>query len=130
MDAVAVLGDFTQCFFLSQMVSPMGAGMAESPVYTNLQELKISQSSLPPQPSSSPVHALGDWETHRDASGRHFYFNRATQERTWKPPRARDATSSGHAETPGSAGDVEVQTTLVGLSGGHVLGEAKPSALI
>uniref|UniRef100_A0A3B3TAS8 Rho GTPase activating protein 12 n=1 Tax=Paramormyrops kingsleyae TaxID=1676925 RepID=A0A3B3TAS8_9TELE len=90
-----------------QTVSPMGAGMAESPVYTNLQELKISQSSLPPQPSSSPVHALGDWETHRDTSGRHFYFNRATQERTWKPPRARDATSSGQAETPGSAGDIE-----------------------
>ncbi|TRZ00234.1 hypothetical protein DNTS_014330 [Danionella cerebrum] len=67
-----------------------GQGRSESPVYTNLQELKISQSSLPPVPSSSPLHILGDWETHKDTSGRNFYYNRTTQERTWKPPRSRD----------------------------------------
>ncbi|MBN3311160.1 RHG12 protein, partial [Amia calva] len=77
-----------------QTASPTGQGRPESPVYTNLQELKISQSSLPPLPSCSPLHTLGDWETHKDASGRHFYYNRATQERTWKPPRARDTSSS------------------------------------
>ncbi|XP_043109797.1 rho GTPase-activating protein 12b isoform X9 [Puntigrus tetrazona] len=71
-------------------ISPTGQGRAESPVYTNLQELKISQSSLPPVPSSSPLHILGDWETHKDTSGRNFYYNRTTQERTWKPPRSRD----------------------------------------
>ncbi|XP_064188440.1 rho GTPase-activating protein 12-like [Anguilla rostrata] len=76
-----------------QTASPTGQGRPESPVYANLQELKISQSSLPPQPSSSPLHTVGDWETYRDGSGRHFYFNRATQERTWKPPRTRDATA-------------------------------------
>ncbi|XP_043109789.1 rho GTPase-activating protein 12b isoform X2 [Puntigrus tetrazona] len=73
-----------------QGISPTGQGRAESPVYTNLQELKISQSSLPPVPSSSPLHILGDWETHKDTSGRNFYYNRTTQERTWKPPRSRD----------------------------------------
>lgn len=74
--------------------SPTGQGRSDSPVYTNLQELKISQSSLPPVPSGSPIHILGDWETHKDLSGRHFYYNRATGERTWKPPRTRDTSSS------------------------------------
>ncbi|XP_016104272.1 rho GTPase-activating protein 12-like [Sinocyclocheilus grahami] len=68
-----------------------GQGRPGSPVYTNLQELKISQSSTPPLPSSSPLHTNGDWETHKDQNGRHFYYNRSTQERTWKPPRARDS---------------------------------------
>uniref|UniRef100_A0A8D3A447 Rho GTPase-activating protein 12-like n=1 Tax=Scophthalmus maximus TaxID=52904 RepID=A0A8D3A447_SCOMX len=75
-----------------------------SPVYTNLQELKITQGSLPPLPAGSPLHALGDWETHRDQSGRHFYYNRCTQERTWKPPRARDSTGNSRGDHH-SAGD-------------------------
>uniref|UniRef100_A0A7N6B743 Rho GTPase activating protein 12 n=1 Tax=Anabas testudineus TaxID=64144 RepID=A0A7N6B743_ANATE len=77
-----------------QPTSPTGQGRSDSPVYTNLQELKISQSSLPPVPSGSPLHILGDWETHKDLSGRHFYYNRATGERTWKPPRTRDTSCS------------------------------------
>lgn len=68
-----------------------GQGRPDSPVYTNLQEMKISQSSTPPPPTSSPLHTNGDWETHKDQNGRHFYYNRSTQERTWKPPRARDS---------------------------------------
>uniref|UniRef100_A0A673Y5W4 Rho GTPase activating protein 12 n=1 Tax=Salmo trutta TaxID=8032 RepID=A0A673Y5W4_SALTR len=84
-----------------QTSSPIGQGRPESPIYTNLQELKISQSSLPPLPSSTPLHILGDWETHKDLTGRHFYYNRATGERTWKPPRARDANGS----TSSSRGD-------------------------
>ncbi|KAM9439562.1 rho GTPase-activating protein 12-like isoform 1-T2 [Clarias gariepinus] len=55
-----------------------------------LQDLKISQSSLPPVPSSTPISTQADWETHKDANGRHFYYNRTTQERMWKPPRSRD----------------------------------------
>ncbi|KAM8731422.1 rho GTPase-activating protein 12b isoform 3-T3 [Acanthopagrus schlegelii] len=89
-----------------QTTSPTGQGRSDSPVYTNLQELKISQSSLPPIPSGSPLHILGDWETHKDLSGRHFYYNRATGERTWKPPRTRDAsgsTSSIRGDSQGTA---------------------------
>ncbi|XP_029979399.1 rho GTPase-activating protein 12-like isoform X2 [Sphaeramia orbicularis] len=89
-----------------QTTSPTGQGRSDSPVYTNLQELKISQSSLPPVPSGSPLHILGDWETHKDLSGRHFYYNRATGERTWKPPRTRDAsgsTSSFRGDSQGTA---------------------------
>ncbi|XP_070829759.1 rho GTPase-activating protein 12-like isoform X4 [Chaetodon trifascialis] len=77
-----------------QTVSSSGQGCSESPVYTNLQELKISQTHLPPFPSGSPLHVLGDWETYKDQNGRHFYYNRSTQERTWKPPRAKDTNSS------------------------------------
>ncbi|XP_060728231.1 rho GTPase-activating protein 12a isoform X3 [Tachysurus vachellii] len=66
-------------------------GRPDSPVYTNLQDLKISQSSLPPLPSSSPITTHAEWDTYKDANGRHFYCNRTTQERTWKPPRLRDS---------------------------------------
>uniref|UniRef100_A0A8C1UPS2 Rho GTPase activating protein 12b n=1 Tax=Cyprinus carpio TaxID=7962 RepID=A0A8C1UPS2_CYPCA len=89
-----------------QGISPTGQGRPESPVYTNLQELKISQSSLPPVPSSSPLHILADWETHKDMSGRNFYYNRTTQERTWKPPRSRDNRGS-RGDTGGNTGDME-----------------------
>uniref|UniRef100_A0A8C6WU52 Rho GTPase activating protein 12 n=1 Tax=Neogobius melanostomus TaxID=47308 RepID=A0A8C6WU52_9GOBI len=87
---------------LPQSTPPTGPGRSDSPVYTNLQELKISQSSLPPVPSDSPLHQLGDWETHKDGSGRHFYYNRATGERTWKPPRTRESTGSQRGDGMGS----------------------------
>ncbi|XP_049605944.1 rho GTPase-activating protein 12b isoform X2 [Syngnathus scovelli] len=86
-----------------QATSPTGPGRSDSPVYTNLQELKISLSSLPPVPSASPLHIHGDWETHKDLSGRHFYYNRATGERTWKPPRTRDTTSSSSSSFRGES---------------------------
>ncbi|XP_041659390.1 rho GTPase-activating protein 12-like isoform X6 [Cheilinus undulatus] len=82
-----------------QTVSSSGHGRSESPVYTNLQELKITQTNLPPVPSGSPLHSLGDWETYKDQNGRHFYYNRSTQERTWKPPRARDTSTSSRGES-------------------------------
>lgn len=88
-------------FFSTKTTSPVGPGRPDSPVYTNLQELKISQSSVPPVPSGSPLHILGDWETHRDLSGRHFYYNRATGERTWKPPRTRDTGSGVRRDSQG-----------------------------
>uniref|UniRef100_A0A3B4U2X5 Rho GTPase activating protein 12b n=1 Tax=Seriola dumerili TaxID=41447 RepID=A0A3B4U2X5_SERDU len=88
-----------------QTVSSSGQGRSESPVYTNLQELKITQTNLPPLPSGSPLHTLGDWETYKDQNGRHFYYNRSTQERTWKPPRARDASTGNSRGENHSAGE-------------------------
>ncbi|XP_063063218.1 rho GTPase-activating protein 12b isoform X2 [Engraulis encrasicolus] len=92
-----------------QAVSP--SVRCESPVYTNLQELQASQVSvspstievsLPPPPrGSSPLHTHGQWETHRHASGRYYYYNTQTQATTWKPPRSRD--SSSRTEPPNSA---------------------------
>ena len=95
--------------FFHQTTSPTGPGRSDSPVYTNLQELKISQSSLPPIPAGSPLHILGDWETHKDLSGRHFYYNRATGERTWKPPRTRDTSSSVSSSRGDSQGTADCE---------------------
>ncbi|XP_006894641.1 PREDICTED: rho GTPase-activating protein 12 isoform X2 [Elephantulus edwardii] len=73
--------------------TPPSQGRPDSPVYANLQELKISQSALPPFPGSPAIQINGEWETHKDISGRCYYYNRGTQERTWKPPRwTRDAS--------------------------------------
>ncbi|XP_064786730.1 rho GTPase-activating protein 12-like isoform X2 [Oncorhynchus masou masou] len=91
---------------------PGQGGRPESPVYTNLQELKISGTSLPPDPSNFPQHVLGDWEAHKDQSGRQFYFNRSTQERTWKPPRARDASSGSSRGESHSTGETETTPPL------------------
>ncbi|OBS76710.1 hypothetical protein A6R68_16834, partial [Neotoma lepida] len=82
--------------------TPPNQGRPDSPVYANLQELKISQSALPPLPGSPAIQINGEWETHKDSSGRCYYYNRATQERTWKPPRwARDPGSSRDFQSPG-----------------------------
>lgn len=82
--------------------TPPNQGRPDSPVYANLQELKISQSALPPLPGSPAIQVNGEWETHKDSSGRCYYYNRATQERTWKPPRwARDAGTSRDFQSPG-----------------------------
>ncbi|TWW73012.1 Rho GTPase-activating protein 12 [Takifugu flavidus] len=90
---------------LSGTVSSSGQGRSESPVYTNLQELKITQSTLPPAPAGSPLHVLGDWETYKDQNGRHFYYNRSTQERTWKPPRAKDVSTGSSRHDSQSTGE-------------------------
>ncbi|XP_052583403.1 rho GTPase-activating protein 12 isoform X5 [Peromyscus californicus insignis] len=82
--------------------TPPNQGRPDSPVYANLQELKISQSALPPLPGSPAIQVNGEWETHKDSSGRCYYYNRATQERTWKPPRwARDPGTSRDFQSPG-----------------------------
>ncbi|XP_031726515.1 rho GTPase-activating protein 12-like isoform X7 [Anarrhichthys ocellatus] len=91
-----------------QTVSSSGHGRSESPVYTNLQELKITQTNLPPSPSGSCLHVMGDWETYKDQNGRHFYYNRSTQERTWKPPRAKDSStgsSRGECQSVGESSE-------------------------
>ncbi|XP_075683596.1 rho GTPase-activating protein 12 isoform X2 [Rhinoderma darwinii] len=79
-------------------VSPATA-RPDSPVYANLQELKISLSNLPPQPNATPVQITGEWETHQDNTGRSYYYNKTTQERTWKPPRCTKETSRGESFT-------------------------------
>ncbi|XP_044148805.1 rho GTPase-activating protein 12 isoform X4 [Bufo gargarizans] len=79
-------------------VSPATA-RPDSPVYANLQELKISQSYLPPQPNAPPVQITGEWETHKDNTGRFYYYNKTTQERTWKPPRCTKDPSRGESFT-------------------------------
>ncbi|XP_040844015.1 rho GTPase-activating protein 12 isoform X1 [Ochotona curzoniae] len=81
--------------------TPPSQGRPDSPVYANLQELKISQSSLPPLPGSPAIQVNGEWETHKDGSGRCYYYNRGTQERTWKPPRSTRDANRGDFHSPG-----------------------------
>ncbi|XP_047223594.1 rho GTPase-activating protein 12-like isoform X3 [Girardinichthys multiradiatus] len=100
---------------LLQTVPTSGQGRSESPVYANLQELKITKSNPPPLPSSVPLHVIGDWETYKDQFGRHYYCNRSTQERTWKPPRTKDAVSGNSREDRHSAGESS-ETTPLSLS--------------
>uniref|UniRef100_A0A6I8PPQ4 Rho GTPase-activating protein 12 n=1 Tax=Ornithorhynchus anatinus TaxID=9258 RepID=A0A6I8PPQ4_ORNAN len=81
--------------------TPPNQGRPDSPVYANLQELKISQAALPPLPGSPAIQINGEWETHKDSTGRCYYYNRGTQERTWKPPRwTRDASISRDFQNP------------------------------
>ncbi|XP_048469316.1 rho GTPase-activating protein 12-like isoform X3 [Rhincodon typus] len=69
----------------------------ESPVYANLQDLKITLAHLPPIPTSPPRQIHGEWEVHKDATGRFYYYNKGTQERSWKPPRmTRDSVNREH----------------------------------
>lgn len=98
-----------------QTVSSSSQGRPESPVYSNLQELKISQSNQPPLPFGSPLHVIGDWETYKDQSGRHFYYNRSTHERTWKPPRTRDTSTRNFQGESHSTGESS-ETTPLSLS--------------
>ncbi|VFV26062.1 rho gtpase-activating protein 12 [Lynx pardinus] len=86
--------------------TPPNQGRPDSPVYANLQELKISQSALPPLPGSPAIQINGEWETHKDSSGRCYYYNRGTQERTWKPPRWTRDTSISKGDFQ-SSGDQE-----------------------
>ncbi|XP_028328410.1 rho GTPase-activating protein 12-like isoform X3 [Gouania willdenowi] len=98
-----------------QTVSSSGRGRSDSPVYTNLQELKITQNNQPPLPSGSPLHVFGDWETFKDQNGRHYYYNRSTQERTWKPPRTRE-TSTGSSRGDSHSTGESTETTPLSLS--------------
>ncbi|TNN25366.1 Rho GTPase-activating protein 12 [Liparis tanakae] len=116
-DLMVVSVRAVRCEPLLPTTSPPARGRSDSPVYTNLQELKLSGSGLPPVPSSSPLHVLGDWETHKDLGGRHFYYNRASGERTWKPPRSRDAGGSGSSRGDSQTAESEVRLRERGREG-------------
>uniref|UniRef100_H3BHS1 Rho GTPase activating protein 9 n=1 Tax=Latimeria chalumnae TaxID=7897 RepID=H3BHS1_LATCH len=63
------------------------SSMQESPIYSNLEEMKRVKVE-PPSPTCPPVQILDLWEQHTDqVSGRCFYVNTVTKEKSWKPPR-------------------------------------------
>uniref|UniRef100_H3CNM8 Rho GTPase activating protein 9 n=1 Tax=Tetraodon nigroviridis TaxID=99883 RepID=H3CNM8_TETNG len=76
--------------------------MPESPLYTEAQQEKRQSPSQPdppsPAPGQRPVQVLELWEQYLDpATGRSFYVNTITKEKSWKPPRrarGRNATKS------------------------------------
>nr|XP_046239195.1 rho GTPase-activating protein 15 isoform X2 [Scatophagus argus] len=70
----------------------------DSPLYTVMQpEKRLSQPEPPvPTPGQQPLQIMDMWEQYSDSStGRTFYINSITKERSWKPPRrARGCTTS------------------------------------
>uniref|UniRef100_A0A8C6U044 Rho GTPase activating protein 27 n=1 Tax=Neogobius melanostomus TaxID=47308 RepID=A0A8C6U044_9GOBI len=65
------------CFYfynlIPQSLPSLGHGGSASSLHAALQDQKLS-----------------DWDFHHDTSGRPFYMNRVTLERSWKPPRGRE----------------------------------------
>ncbi|XP_028854135.1 rho GTPase-activating protein 15 isoform X2 [Denticeps clupeoides] len=63
--------------------------LLESPLHCVLQQSRKQQPEPPsPTPGQQPLQTLDLWEQFADpASGRSFYINVITKERSWKPPR-------------------------------------------
>ncbi|KAM6927465.1 rho GTPase-activating protein 15 isoform 3-T3 [Xenentodon cancila] len=70
----------------------------DSPLYTGTQQEKRQSQLEPPSPASGqqPLQVMDLWEQYSDpATGRCYYVNSITKERSWKPPRrARSQTAS------------------------------------
>ncbi|XP_041802478.1 rho GTPase-activating protein 9 isoform X6 [Chelmon rostratus] len=76
----------------------------DSPLYTETQpEKRMSQPEPPsPAPGQQPLQTMDLWEQYSDPStGRSYYINSVTKERSWKPPRrARGRTNKGSPVQP------------------------------
>ncbi|XP_011473174.1 rho GTPase-activating protein 9 isoform X1 [Oryzias latipes] len=75
----------------------------DSPLYTETQqERRNSQLEPPvPDPGQKAVQIMDLWEQYSDlTTGRCYYVNSVTKERSWKPPRRSRAQSSNKV-TPG-----------------------------
>ncbi|XP_043362492.1 rho GTPase-activating protein 9 isoform X3 [Dermochelys coriacea] len=78
---------------------PSGATMEEPPIYCNLEEIKQVRGE-PPNPSSPPLQVLDTWDRHLDPStGRSYFYNRETGDKSWKPPRRHREMSLLPVET-------------------------------
>ncbi|XP_073432927.1 rho GTPase-activating protein 9 isoform X2 [Dendrobates tinctorius] len=87
---------FQKC--MSEKASLANTMQDTTPVYCNLEEMKLSKGA-PPSPTCSPVHIVENWEYHVDPiTGRNFFINIETREKTWKPPRR--SKTPGRAVTP------------------------------
>nr|XP_020465849.1 rho GTPase-activating protein 9 [Monopterus albus] len=61
-----------------------------SPLYTEMQPEKHPSQPEPPSPApgQQPLQIVNLWEQYSDpATGRYYYINTVTKERSWKPPR-------------------------------------------
>ncbi|CAG0914957.1 unnamed protein product [Notodromas monacha] len=94
----------------SEVRTPMGASR---------EQMGRQPSHTPPTPreSSVPVRIIGgDWaEYFDDESGRKFYFNSASKETTWKPPRK--AYGAGKSNMSNSCGSLYTSSSIENLSG-------------
>ena len=62
-----------------------------------------SRSPPTPPPHTCPVrHVMTDWDEFLDVSGRKYYYNSKTGEKSWKPPRKQPRSSSDGYSAPTS----------------------------
>ncbi|XP_073324736.1 rho GTPase-activating protein 15 isoform X3 [Pagrus major] len=81
--------------------------LQDSPLYNEMQpEKRLSQPEPPsPAPGQQPLQVLDLWEQYLDPStGRSYYVNSITRERSWKPPRR------SRGRTPTKGNPVQPQT--------------------
>ncbi|XP_029450454.1 rho GTPase-activating protein 9 isoform X2 [Rhinatrema bivittatum] len=85
------------------------SSMPEHPIYSNLEDLRKMKVE-PPSPTCAPVQVLEAWEQYLDPNtGRIYYVNSTTREKTWKPPRRHRIRTSGRPHTPTGSSDTEQQ---------------------
>lgn len=61
-----------------------------------------SRTPASPIPGSVPVrHVMTDWDEFLDTSGRKYYYNARTHEKSWKPPRNRQTDGKGRISSEG-----------------------------
>ncbi|XP_034389546.1 rho GTPase-activating protein 12 isoform X6 [Cyclopterus lumpus] len=75
----------------------------DSPLYTEMQpERRLSQPEPPsPAPGQQPLQVMDPWEQYSDLpTGRCYYVNSITKERSWKPPRRARGHSPNKQANP------------------------------
>ncbi|KAM4613542.1 rho GTPase-activating protein 15 isoform 2-T3 [Polymixia lowei] len=79
----------------------------DSPLYSEIQQVKRQLQPEPPSPGpeQQPLQVMDLWEQYSDhATGRCYYVNTVTKERSWKPPRR------ARANTPSKVSLTQPQT--------------------
>ncbi|XP_063329486.1 rho GTPase-activating protein 15 isoform X2 [Pelmatolapia mariae] len=90
----------------------------DSPLYTEKQTEKRQSQPEPssPAPGEQPLQILGLWEQYSDATtGRWYYVNSITKERSWKPPRRARGQYTNQAG-PGQPQTLPRDTSHLSLS--------------
>ncbi|XP_005929761.1 rho GTPase-activating protein 15 isoform X3 [Pundamilia nyererei] len=90
----------------------------DSPLYTEKQTEKRQSQPEPPSPApgEQPLQILGLWEQYCDATtGRWYYVNSITKERSWKPPRRARGQYTNQAG-PGQPQTLPRDTSHLSLS--------------
>ncbi|XP_029287490.1 rho GTPase-activating protein 15 isoform X5 [Cottoperca gobio] len=105
----------------------------DSPLYTeNQSEKRLSQAEPPsPAPGQQPLQVIELWEQYSDPpTGRSYYVNSATKERSWKPPRrARGRTADKDCSVQPQTLPRETSRMSLPLPGAGTMHKLSPDSL-